>query len=30
MWTPRDEDVMILRLPRTPELDVNAPLSAEW
>ena len=28
--TPRDGDVMILRLPRTPELDLNAPLSAEW
>jgi len=28
--TPRDGDVMILRLPRTPNLDVNAPLSAEW
>ena len=27
--TPRDGDVMILRLPRTPNLDVNAPLSVE-
>lgn len=25
-----DETVMILRLPRTPALDFNAPLSAEW
>lgn len=25
-----DEEVMILRLPRTPSLDLNAPLSAEW
>jgi aminoglycoside 2'-N-acetyltransferase I len=24
------EDVMILRLPRTPKLDLKAPLSAEW
>ncbi len=24
------EEVMILRLPRTPALDLNAPLSAEW
>jgi len=30
MHTPSDEDVMILRLPRTPELDLNASLSAEW
>ena len=30
MRTPRDGDVMILRLPRTPTLDLNAPLSAEW
>jgi len=28
--TPREENVMILRLPRTPVLDLNAPLSAEW
>ncbi|MEA3441836.1 MAG: GNAT family N-acetyltransferase [Chloroflexota bacterium] len=28
--TPGDEDVMILRLPRTPILDLYAPLSAEW
>jgi aminoglycoside 2'-N-acetyltransferase I len=28
--TPRDGDVMILRLPRTPDLDLYAPLSAEW
>jgi aminoglycoside 2'-N-acetyltransferase I len=27
---PRDGDVMILRLPRTPVLDLYAPLSAEW
>ena len=27
--TPRDGDVMILRLPRTPNLDVNATLSVE-
>ncbi len=25
-----DDDVLILRLPRTPELDLDAPLSAEW
>lgn len=25
-----DEEVMILRLPRTPRLDLNAPLSVEW
>jgi len=25
-----DEQIMILRLPRTPPLDPNAPLSAEW
>ena len=25
-----DEEVMILRLPKTPVLDVSAPLSAEW
>jgi aminoglycoside 2'-N-acetyltransferase I len=28
--TPRDGDVMILRLPKTPPLDLFAPLSAEW
>ncbi len=28
--TPRDGDVMILRLPKTPDLDLNSPLSAEW
>jgi aminoglycoside 2'-N-acetyltransferase I len=28
--TPRDGDVMILRLPKTPDLDLYAPLSAEW
>jgi aminoglycoside 2'-N-acetyltransferase I len=27
--TPKDR-VMILRLPQTPPLDLNAPLSAEW
>jgi aminoglycoside 2'-N-acetyltransferase I len=25
-----DEKVMILRLPKTPSLDLNLPLSAEW
>lgn len=25
-----DEEVMVLRLPRTPPLDLDAPLSAEW
>ena len=25
-----DEEVMIFRLPKTPVLDLNAPLSAEW
>lgn len=25
-----DEEIMILRLPRTPPLDMNGPLSAEW
>jgi aminoglycoside 2'-N-acetyltransferase I len=29
MPTP-DEEVMILRLPRTPPLDLDVPLSAEW
>jgi len=28
--TPRDGDVMILRTPNTPSLDLYAPLSAEW
>jgi len=28
--TPEDEDVMILRLPRTPALDLHAALSVEW
>ena len=28
--TPSDEHVMILRLPKTPALDVNVSLSAEW
>jgi aminoglycoside 2'-N-acetyltransferase I len=28
--SPDDEQVMIYRLPKTPELDVTAPLSAEW
>lgn len=28
--TPEDEDVMILRLPKTPPLDLHAPLSVEW
>jgi aminoglycoside 2'-N-acetyltransferase I len=28
--TPDDEEVMILRLPRTPPLDVTARLTAEW
>ena len=25
-----DEEVMVFRLPKTPSLDLNAPLSAEW
>jgi aminoglycoside 2'-N-acetyltransferase I len=25
-----DEEVMIIRLPKTPDLDLNTPLSAEW
>jgi aminoglycoside 2'-N-acetyltransferase I len=29
MPTP-DEEVMILRLPRTTPLDLDSPLSAEW
>jgi aminoglycoside 2'-N-acetyltransferase I len=28
--SPRDETVMILRLPKTPNLDLNTSLSAEW
>jgi aminoglycoside 2'-N-acetyltransferase I len=28
--SPIDEEVMILRLPKTPELDLSVPLSAEW
>jgi aminoglycoside 2'-N-acetyltransferase I len=28
--SPDDEEVMIFRLPKTPPLDLNAPLSAEW
>ena len=28
--SPGDEEVMIFRLPRTPDLDLNTPLSAEW
>lgn len=28
--SPPDEEVMILRLPNTPALDLSAPLSAEW
>ena len=28
--TPREENVMILRIPRTLDLDLYAPLSAEW
>ena len=28
--TPSYEQVMILRLPKTPQLDLDAPLSAEW
>jgi len=28
--SPEDERVMILRLAKTPELDLTAPLSAEW
>ena len=29
LFTP-EEEVMIWRLPKTPELDLEAPLSAEW
>ena len=28
--TPEDEDVMILRLPKTPPIDLHASLSVEW
>jgi len=28
--SPADEEVMILRLSKTPYLDLSAPLSAEW
>jgi aminoglycoside 2'-N-acetyltransferase I len=28
--SPPEEQVMIFRLPRTPHLDLSAPLSAEW
>jgi aminoglycoside 2'-N-acetyltransferase I len=28
--SPADEEVMVLRLPQTPLLDLGAPLSAEW
>jgi aminoglycoside 2'-N-acetyltransferase I len=28
--SPAEEQVMILRLPKTPPLDLGAPLSAEW
>ena len=28
--TPDDECVLILRLPRTPDLDLTALLTAEW
>ena len=28
--SPDDEEVMILRLPKTPDLDLRQPLSAEW
>lgn len=28
--SPDDEQVMILRLPKTPPLDLTQPLSAEW
>jgi aminoglycoside 2'-N-acetyltransferase I len=27
---PENEEVMILRLPQTPALDLHASLSAEW
>lgn len=28
--SPEDEEVMILQLPKTPDLDLTASLSAEW
>jgi len=28
--SPKDEEVMILRLPESPDLDLSVPLSAEW
>ncbi|MEM8863136.1 MAG: GNAT family N-acetyltransferase [Chloroflexota bacterium] len=28
--SPEDEEVMIYRLPKTPDLDLSAPLSVEW
>lgn len=28
--TPEEEEVMILRLPHTPTLDLHARLTAEW
>lgn len=28
--SPEDEEVMILRLPNSPDLDLDAPLSIEW
>jgi aminoglycoside 2'-N-acetyltransferase I len=28
--TPEEEQVMVMRLPRTPPLDLAGPLSAEW
>ncbi|MBC7877598.1 MAG: GNAT family N-acetyltransferase [Anaerolineales bacterium] len=30
LTSPNNEEVMIFRLPKTPALDLNAPLSAEW
>lgn len=30
LTSPDDEEVMIFRLPKTPALDLHAPLSAEW
>jgi aminoglycoside 2'-N-acetyltransferase I len=30
LWPTPDERVMILPLPRTPPLDLDSPLSAEW
>ena len=30
LTSPEDEEVMIFRLPKTPSLDLNASLSAEW